>query len=477
MRAPLPLSRLARRLGDLLRGPSRAERITAPQLFALSFAGLIAAGTVGFRVLPGLYADGQAPLSWVDALFTATSAVCVTGLAVADTAARFTVWGQAWILLLVQLGGLGFIALSSLVVLALGRRLSLRAEALTVSAVGAAPHVDERRLVRNVVVFTVVIEAAGAVALWAAFRPTLGAAGAVWPAVFHSISAFCNAGFSTFSTNLVGFESDPAVLGIVGVLIVVGGLGFLTLEELALWVQARRERRFRLSLHSSLALATTAVLLVGGTLAAAAAEWNGVFAHLPPADRWLGAAFFSVTARTAGFNAIDYGALTSTTAFLTILLMFVGGSPGSTAGGAKTTTVALVALLAYSRFRGRRSTGAFGRSVPPETVDRAVGVTALGFAVVTLGILALTATEGYTARLVPVASGGFLAHMFEAVSALGTVGLSMNLTPTLDASSKLVVVVLMFVGRIGPLTAAAVFARTQRRADVVRYAHEDVLVG
>ncbi len=468
---------MAGRIAGRVRQPARAEHLTAPQVFALSFVALIAIGATGLRTVPAFYAPGETPLSWLDAVFTATSAVCVTGLAVADTATRFSVWGQAWILLLIQLGGLGVVAITSLIAVALGRRLSLRTESLTVSAIWAAPHLNERRLVRDVVLFTVVIEAIGAAGLWMAFVPYFGAGGAVWPAVFHSVSAFCNAGFSTFSTSLVGFERDPAVLGIVGALIVVGGIGFLTLEELAFWFRSRRERRFRLSLHSRLALTMTALLLVGGTLAAAAAEWNGVFAHLDTGDRWLGAMFFSVTARTAGFNSIDYGALSSTAAFFTILLMFIGGNPGSTAGGAKTTTVALVGLLAYHRFRGRGATGAFGRSVPPETVDRAVGITSLGFALATLGILALTVTEGYARRAPATVAGPFLAQMFEAVSALGTVGLSMNLTPTLDSASRVVVILLMFLGRTGPLTIAAAFARSYRRPDIVRYAHEDVLVG
>lgn len=452
-----------------------AALLTAPQLFALSFAGLITIGAMGFRWLPGLYAPGAERLSWLDALFTATSAVCVTGLAVADTATRFTVWGQAWLLALIQLGGLGIIAVTSVVAVALGRRLSLRTEALTMSALDAAPHLDERRLVRDVVVFTLAIEAAGAVALWMAFVPHLGTRGAIWPAVFHSVSAFCNAGFSTFSTSLLGFQRDPAVLGLIGTLVVVGGLGFLTLEEVAQWLRARRRQRFRLSLHSRIALTVTALLLVGGTVAGAAAEWTGTLAGLSTVDRWTNAAFFSVTARTAGFNSIDYAQVTATSAFLTILLMFTGGSPGSTAGGAKTTTVALVGLLAYHRFRGRASTGAFGRSVPPETVDRAVGVAALGFGVATLGILALTVTEGY--RGAATSQATFLPLMFEAVSALGTAGLSMNLTPLLGGASKVVLIALMFLGRIGPLTFAAAFARARRRPDVVRYAHEDVLVG
>jgi trk system potassium uptake protein len=441
-----------------------------PQLFAGSFALLIAVGTVGLKVLPGLYGPGHAPLSWTDALFTSTSAVCVTGLIVVDTATYFTVWGQAWILGLIQLGGLGVVTFTSLIIASLGRRLSLRQETFTTVMTDVAPHVDTRRLVRDVVLFTVVIELAGALALLASFGARLGFTEALWPAVFHAVSAFCNAGFSTFSRSLITFQESGAVLTAISALIVVGGLGFLTLEEVYLWRRATLTgRRFRVSLHSRLVLVTTGVLLVGGTLAAALFEGDGLFRDMTPGVRWLNAFFVSVTARTAGFNAIHYPDASAATNFLTVLLMTVGGSPGSTAGGIKTTTLALLVLVAWARLRGRSSVDAFGRSIPSATAARAFSVTLLGAFVLVAATLLLIATERG-------ANDRFLALLFEAVSALGTAGLSLDVTPTLSTPGRLLVIVLMFVGRVGPLTVAAALARP-RRAATPRFAYEDVMVG
>ncbi|AEN72085.1 TrkH family potassium uptake protein [Rhodothermus marinus] len=449
------------------------RRLSPPQLFVGSFLLLILLGTLGLKTLPGLYTG--APLSWLDALFTATSAVCVTGLIVVDTATYFTVWGQAFILLLIQLGGLGIITFTTVLIVALGRRLSLRQQALAASAVEAAPHVDYRQLARDVVRFTFLIEAAGALLLYLGFLPELGWRGAFWPAVFHAISAFCNAGFSTFSDSLVGFRTNPVVLVVVMVLIVVGGVGFLTLEELYLWRRSIREwRRFRLSLHSRLVLTTTALLLGVGWVFFVFFEWKATLAALPLPAKLLNGLFMSVTARTAGFNTIDYGAATEQTSFLTILLMFVGGSPGSTAGGIKTTTIALLVLLAISRLRGQEIPSCWSRSVPHEVVQRAVGLFVVAVAVLMLGSFVLTATEiehGVTAP------GGFLKYLFEAYSAFGTVGLSMGVTPSLSTAGRWIIILLMFIGRVGPLTFAAALTIRRHRTPQFRYAYEDVVVG
>jgi trk system potassium uptake protein TrkH len=445
--------------------------LSAPRLFVGSFVLLVAIGTLGFRLLPGLY-TGE-PLGWLDSLFTATSAVCVTGLAVVDTATYFTVRGQAWILLLIQLGGLGIVAFGTLVILALGRRLSLAQEALA-GAGDVAPHVDLRQLARDVVRFTLLFEAAGAVSLYLLWWPRLGVGGAAWPAVFHSVSAFCNAGFSTFSDSLIGFQREPATLAVVMALVVLGGLGFLTLEELQL---VRRKAGLRLSLHSKLALATTASLLVVGWAAFAWFEWSVTLGQLPVADRLVNALFASVTARTAGFHSVDYGLASESANFLTILLMSVGGSPGSTAGGVKTTTLAVVLLLAWARFRGRELASAWGRTIPPETVDRAVGLVVFSFSVVTLAIFLYTATEIGT-RPDDGGRGPFLQHMFEAASAFNTVGLSMGVTPRLSPAGRLVTVFLMFVGRVGILTfAAAIALRDRRPGSQFRYAWGEVVIG
>lgn len=449
------------------------RRLSPPQLFVGSFLLLILLGTIGLKTLPGLY-TGR-PLSWLDALFTATSAVCVTGLTVVDTATYFTPWGQAFILLLIQLGGLGIITFTTVLIVALGRRLSLRQQALAVSVVEAAPHIDYRQLARDVVRFTFLIEAIGALLLYLGFGLKLGWGAALWPAVFHAISAFCNAGFSVFSDSLTGFRTDPLVLLPVMLLIVTGGLGFLTLEELYLWRKSIRvRRRFRLSLHSRLVLVTTAALLAIGSVFFVVFEWHVTLRALPLEAKLLNSLFMSVTARTAGFNTIDYGQATEQTNVLTILLMFVGGSPGSTAGGVKTTTLALLVLLALSRLRGQEIPSCWSRSVPHEVVQRAVGLFVVAVAVLMLASFALTASEIEHGVSAP---GGFLKYLFEAYSAFGTVGLSMGVTPSLTPTGRWIIILLMFIGRVGPLTFAAALVVRRRRTPQFRYAYEDVVVG
>ncbi len=449
------------------------RRLSPPQLLVGSFLLLIVLGTFALQLLPGIYA-GE-PLSWINALFTVTSAVCVTGLIVVDTATFFTPFGQGVILVFIQLGGLGIIGFTTVLLVALGRRLSLRHEELATSLSDVAPQVDYRRLLRNVLLFTLLIEAAGAVALYLCWIPRLGWVGAVWPAVFHSISAFCNAGFSTFSDSLMGFQQAPLTQGIIMALIIVGGIGFLTLEEMEL--EYKRGRRFRVSLHSKLVLATTAVLIVGGWILFSWFEWRVTFRDLPGWARVLNGLFVSVTARTAGFNTIDYGQAADSTNFLTMILMFIGGSPGSTAGGVKTTAAALIAIQAWSRVRGREVSSIWGRSIPLETNQRAVGLFVMASALITLSIFVLSFVEA-PAELSGQLPRGFLAYAFEAFSAFNTVGLSMGVTAELSTSGKWTIIVLMFTGRVGLLTFAASLARrAYEPAGGFRYAYEDVIVG
>jgi trk system potassium uptake protein TrkH len=450
--------------------------LTAAQLFAGSFGFLILIGTLGLKTLPGLYTG--APLGWLDALFTATSAVCVTGLIVVDTATYFTIAGQAWILFLIQVGGLGIITFTTVIILALGRRLSLRHETFSSGVAYVSPHVDHRALARDIIRFTLLFEAIGAVILYALWSGRLGWSGAAWHAVFHSISAFCNAGFSTFSDSLVGFRLSPATLVTVMTLIVVGGLGFLTLEELHVRRRTLRSgQRFRLSVHSRIVLAATSVLLLGGWVLFTALEWQVSMADMPLWARPFNSLFMSVTARTAGFNTVDYDAASGGSNFITILLMSIGGSPGSAAGGLKTTTFVLIGLLAWSRFRGRDVVSVAGRSVPEETVQRAVGLFAVAFGVVTVAILGYVALE-MGAQVHSGAEHGFLSYMFEAASAFNTVGLSMGVTPDLSTASRWLTVALMFMGRVGPLTFAAAIALTRPTpAGGFRFAYEDVVVG
>lgn len=448
------------------------QDLTPPQLLITSFLLLILAGTLGYKVLPGLYTGPS--LSWLDALFTATSAVCVTGLVVVDTATYFTFWGQLYTLLLIQLGGLGIIAFTSLIIIAVGQRLSLRSEAVAATGYEAAPMVDRSKLIRDVVIFTVFIEAAGATLLYLLWVPSQGWTGAFWPAIFHAVSAFCNAGFSTFSDSLTRFHNDPFTLLVIMALIIAGGLGFLTLEELYLHRRYIKENRaFRLSLHSRIVLVSSAVLILAPWPLFVSFEWFQSFKDMPLLARITNGLFMSVTPRTAGFNTIDYAQATDSSNFLTIILMSIGGSPGSTAGGVKTTTIALMGLLAYARFTGTEVISIAGRSVREETLQRAVGLFVVAFGVVTVAIFVLTASEGLAGG-----TGRFLQHMFECASAFNTVGLSMGLTDKLTPMGKWTDIALMFLGRVGPLTLAAALAvRRPPPGAHFRYAYEDVVVG
>lgn len=448
---------------------------TPPQVFVGSFLLLIAIGTTGLLLLPGLY-TGE-PLSFLDALFTATSAVCVTGLIVVDTATYFTTWGQAFILLLIQLGGLGIITFTSYILMSLGVRMPLHHESLSRSPAQIAPHVDYTSLSRTIIRFTLSLEVLGAVLLFLFWLPRFEWSAALWHAIFQSISAFCNAGFSTFSDSLTQFQHSPHTLLVIVILIVIGGLGFLTVEELNLMRRRHSKRRFQLSLHSRLVLITTSVLLVGGWATYVLFEWHVTLGGMPFAHKLTNGLFMSVTARTAGFNTVDYAHAADSTNFLTILLMSIGGSPSSTAGGLKTTTIAIIGLLAWSRVRGYSATNFLQRSVPDETVQRAVGLFVFAFGLVTASIFFYTASE--LAWVQPSqTSGRFLEYMFEAVSAFNTVGLSMGVTGELSGFGRALTILLMFIGRVGPLTFAAALLRRHRRASrPYRYAYEDVAIG
>jgi trk system potassium uptake protein len=452
------------------------RHLSPPGLFVASFLLLVVIGTVGFLWLPGLY-TGQR-LGLVDALFTATSAVCVTGLIVVDTATYFTRWGQLWILILIQLGGLGLITLTTLIIGALGQRLSLRSEMLAVPVVSQrSGDIEVASMAFAAARFALTLELAGAILLWPQFLVEFEPVDALWHAVFQAVSAFCNAGFSTFSASLAGHAARPGILFVISVLIVLGGLGYLTVDELTRRWRSRRQRApRRLSSHSFAALSTTILLLGAGTVAFAALEWRGVLEPLGVVDRLMNAWFMAVTPRTAGFNTIDYTQVANDTAFLTVLLMAVGGSPGSMAGGLKTTTAAILVALALSRVRARRHVELHGRTVPESTVTRTVSLVLVGFALVTVSVFVLNMAEARG----PVAEHRqlVLPLIFEVVSAFGTVGLSMDVTPTLGVFGKVLETLLMFLGRVGPLSFfAALSIRTSRLPSGMRSAHEDVIVG
>lgn len=417
------------------------------------------------------------PLSLLEALFTATSATCVTGLTVVDTGSRFTPFGQAVVLALIQVGGLGLMTFAVFAGLALGGRVAFTGRAVIQDTMHHTPSAGVRRLVRHVVAFTLASEAVGALLLWLRLRGESVPGGALWSAAFHSVSAFCNAGFSLYPDSLVRYRGDLAINLVITGLVILGGLGFLASMELreVLAARLRGRRPHQATLHTRLVLLVSAALLIFGMLAYLLLEWDNVLAGLPPGERLLAAWFLSVTPRTAGFNTVDYGQMASQTLFLTIFLMFVGASPGSTGGGIKTTTFGLLVALVAARWRGRGRASVFHRTIPHAVMDRALLLAILAWALVSfaIGLLAMVETGDAPYLL---EQPRFVAMMFEAVSAFGTVGLSTGITPTLGAGSQLVLIALMFMGRVGPLTLVlAIRPRDQKGR--FRYAEENVMVG
>jgi trk system potassium uptake protein TrkH len=397
----------------------------------------------------------------------------VTGLSVVDVSARMTFWGQLWLLGLVQLGGLGILTLAALAAAALGRRSSLEIEEAVGNPTAILPVSSPRALVRAVVIATLAVESAGAVALWLSWAGRLGPGEAVWPAIFHAVSAFCNAGFSIFGPGLVGFASHPPTVLTIAALIFAGGIGFLVFEDVRHRLAGRRRR---LTVHSRLALATSAILLALGTSLYLVFEARETLAGFGLVDRLVNALFMAVTPRTAGFNTVDYDALSNPSVLLTIALMWIGGSPGSTAGGVKTTTVALIALLFLARLRGRGEVTIANRSIPEATVQRAVGLAVGGLLILVVAAFALSWTE-LTEPADEQDRAHFVRLLFEAQSALGTVGLSMGVTDELTPAGRLVIVALMFLGRVGPLAVLEAMARRSARRVRYRLGREDVLVG
>ncbi len=447
--------------------PKRSRRFdpSAPQLLVISFLLLATFGWLGFLVLPGLY-EGT-PMGWVDALFIATSAICVTGLSSIDVPVVLSFWGELWLLLLIQLGALGILTFATSVAVAAGRRAGLEVEEAAGSFTAILPSGTPRQVLR----VTLACEALGALVLLACWWGDHGFGRALWLAIFHSVSAFCNAGFSLFSDNLIGQQRNASVLGILAALIVVGGIGFPVLHDL----RARLRGKRRLTTHTRIMLASTAILIVVGAASFLLFEWDRELRALAVGDRIANALFMAITPRTAGFNAVDYAAVSNDSLFLTVALMWIGGGPGSVAGGVKVTTVSLLALLVWARLRGERHVSIAGRTVPDETVHRATGL-AVGMILILLAFtLAMLELEPASADR-SAERAQLVTHVFEVQSALSTVGLSMNLTPTLSDGSKLLLVVVMLLGRVGPLAVLGAMVLRASRS-TFRYPHEEVLIG
>jgi len=407
--------------------------------------------------------DKAERLPFIDALFTATSAVCVTGLTTVDTSV-FTPFGKTVIVLLIQVGGLGIISFTSLMLIIPGRRLPFRRLKTIRSFSVEGVESDPFRMVRSIVLSTFVIEGLGTLALFGLFSRE-GVPDSLFTAAFHSVSAFCNAGFSTFPDNLERFQGQPALLGTISVLIVTGGIGFIVLQDLALRMLGARRR---LSYHTKLMLSLTAVLILAGAAAFWFLEAESTFRGMNPLDRAANALFQSITPRTAGFNAVHQADLRQPSKFITILLMFIGGAPGSIAGGIKVATAYIVLVVMLKKANELGEINAFRRRLSPTTINTAVVyfIKASFLLIFAAGLLSVF----------EAGRGADFGHIaFEVTSAFGTVGLSLDFTAGLSPAGKLVIIGTMFTGRVGLL--AFLFLGGTTRAGNFVYPEADILIG
>jgi trk system potassium uptake protein TrkH len=436
---------------------------------ALYFLGAIILGSI-LLSLP--ISASRTPVGYINALFTSTSAVCVTGLTVVDTGKDFSLFGQIVILILIQLGGLGIMTFATVLFAAFGSKLSF-GDRLGLSHSFLADEKGKHiSLLRAVLVTTLIVEFIGAILLFIKFKPDYSMGKAVYYAVFHAVSAFCNAGFSPFSNSLENYHNDISMILIFAGLIIAGGLGFAVIGEL---YDKFKNRQSKLSLHTKLCLIGTAALLILGTAAFLVAEYRNTFSEHSLLKGIANSFFQAVTSRTAGFNTINQGQLTEVSIMATIILMFIGACPGSTGGGIKITTLMVILLLVYNRFVGRNYVTVFRRSISNESIIRALTVFILAILVVilSLGILMFIEEKPLAHQ---IAHGWLGETVFEVVSAFGTVGLSLGMTSKLTSLGKIIIVFTMFAGRVGLLTLAFALARPAKRGELV-YAEESVMTG
>ena len=445
----------------------RSRHLSATRIVALAFLGIILLGT-GLLMLPAASRSGVS-CGFRPALFTATSATCVTGLVLYDTFTQWSGFGQVVIISLIQIGGLGFMSVATLVVFLLRKKVGLKQRLVMAQALSVNDMGDIVRLQKWVLLGSFTVEAVGALILVMRFLPDFGFPTALKWGVFHSVSAFCNAGFDIFGcmspgSSLAVFASDPVVLLTLSALVVIGGLGFLVWQELVTVF-----RSGRLSVYCRLVLVMTFGLLLFGTVAIAVAEWDqpGTIGAMSVEDKLLNSFFQSVTSRTAGFASFDQAAMTDAGKGVTMALMLVGGSSGSTAGGVKTVTVAVLLLFLRARATGKEHVHAFRRTIPMGQVMDAMTIFALVGVLAFFGGVFITATS-------PVS---FTDGLFESVSALATVGVTAGATGKLSVAAQFLMIVYMYFGRVGILTISLGFLMGDRAKDRFQYAETDLMIG
>ncbi len=445
----------------------RRVRLSPTQIIALAFAAIILLGAL-LLTLPVASRDGQSA-GFLSALFTATSATCVTGLVLFDTWTQWSGFGQVVILAMIELGGLGFMSAASLVVFVLRKKVGLRQRMVMAQALSLNEMEGVVRLQKWVLIGSFSIQGLGALILFLRFLPEFGWQTALKWGVFHAISAFCNAGFDIFGSIAPGasaavFNTDPVVMITLAVLVILGGLGFFVWEEMA------RQRSFKkCSVYTRLVLLTTLFLLVIGMAVFCLLEWNNpaTFGGMSVGDKLLNGFFQSATVRTAGFAGVDQAQLTDGSKAVSMVLMFIGGSSGSTAGGVKTVTLVTLLLFLWTRARGRDTVTVFHRTIPHDKVMDATTIISLMLFLAIFGGIFLCTTS-------PV---GFTDALYESVSALATVGLTAGVTPALTVPAQILIIIYMYFGRVGILTISLGFLMADRAEERFRYAYTNILIG
>ncbi len=444
---------------------------TPSRIIVLSFAATILAGAL-VLTLPGTH---RIHMSFLDSLFMSTSAVCVTGLSLFDISSQFTHFGQWTLMVLFQIGGLGIMTYSIFFAYILRRDISMIGMHTVFSSFASDSRINRTKLITSVVKFTFLFEGIGALLLTIYFVMEQGypLAKAIYHGIFHSISAFCNAGFSLYPDSFMRFHSSLFFNLVITSLIIVGGIGFIVILEI--YYRLKGELPF-LSLHTKMVLIITSILITGGTLTIFFLEHNFYFAahHFTNGEGLLASYFQAVTARTAGFNTINIGGLSWGTLFFLVMLMFIGASPGSTGGGIKTTTAGVLFAVFLNRLKGRSNIRFLNRTIGQETVSRAIAIAISSFILIAVALLGLTFI--YQLHHWFTGKDPFLQILFEEVSAFGTVGLSTGITPHLDSYSKIILILLMFTGRVGPLALAFAIGG-EGKEDKIMYAEENLMVG
>ena len=443
------------------------KNMSCTRLIAGGYALIITVGTL-LLMLPVASADAQGA-SFREALFTATSATCVTGLVVVDTASAWSAFGQAVILCLIQIGGLGFMSFFALFSMVSGKRMSLRARGLLRDSVNAAKLGGVSRLFRFLLLGTAIVEGCGALLLATVFVPQFGAKG-IWYAVFHSVSAFCNAGFDLFGTaygpyaSVTGYSANPLVLLTISALVIIGGIGFFVWQD----IYENKGNFKKYSLHAKVAITATAFLLIAGTVLFFISEKNASMQGMHIGDRFVNAVFCAMTPRTAGMNSVDLTKMSPAGILVTDLLMLIGGSPGSTAGGIKTVTVAVLLISARANLNNSGSRNVFGRRLPEDAVKKAVTVVVVNLSVIITALIAILCIQPE----LPLSETAFAV-----ISAIETVGLSVyTLGETLLPACQFILAALMFCGRVGSMSFLLIFTEKKMPSAVVM-PQEDVLVG